>query len=216
MIATSAAGLPSRVSRCSAQEPELLGHAAVMRGDGVLAETIAELARDAFGHPPGVDEHERRVVLRNERDQARVDFLPHVRRHDRLERRRRNLEAQIASTLMAGVDDRDLRGRLARSQRRRENGRPLRSDSAWPRGRCAAGGRRIKPRASPATKRDGRRACSARPRGFRRRSPTGRSPASRARTASQAARKAIPASSPGCAAGGGASARARRRACPPF
>ena len=44
-------------------EPELLRHAAVMRGDGVFAETIAELARDAFGHAPRVDEHERRAVL---------------------------------------------------------------------------------------------------------------------------------------------------------
>ena len=44
-------------------EPQLLGHAAVMGGDGCLAETIAELARDALGHAPGVDEHQRRAML---------------------------------------------------------------------------------------------------------------------------------------------------------
>ena len=198
-------------------EPELLGHAAVMRGDGLIAEPIGKLARDAFGHAPGVDEHERGAVLLDELSQARVDFPPHLVRHHRLERRPRNFEAQIALALMPRIDDRDFRGRRCRPpQRRRGNGRRLRSDSAWPRGRCAAGGRRTKPRASPATERDARRVCSARRRGFRRRSPTGRSTASRARTPSRAKRKAIPASSPGCAADGGASDRARRRACRPF
>ncbi len=67
----------------------------------------------AFGHAPGVDEHQRRVVLRDELGQARVDFRPHLVRHHRLERRSWNLQAQIALALMARVDDRDLRGRRA-------------------------------------------------------------------------------------------------------
>ena len=60
-------------------EPELLRHAAVMRGDGLFAETVGELARDAFGHAPRVDEHQRRAVVLDELGQARVNFLPHLR-----------------------------------------------------------------------------------------------------------------------------------------
>ena len=95
------------------REPELLRHAAVMCGDGLFAETIAELARDAFGHAPGVDEDERRAVFRDELSQPRIKFRPHLVRHHRLERRSWNLQAQIALTLMSRVDDRNLRGRLA-------------------------------------------------------------------------------------------------------
>ena len=84
-----------------------------MRGDGLFAETVGELARDAFGHAPGVDEHQRRAVLLDELGQARVNFLPHLVRHHRLERRSRNFQAQIAPTLMPRVDDRNLRGRRA-------------------------------------------------------------------------------------------------------
>ena len=94
-------------------EPELLRHAAVMRGDGFFAETIAELARDAFRHAPGVDEDERRAVLGDELGQPRIKFRPYLVGHDRLERRSWNLQAQIALTLMARVDDRNFRGRLS-------------------------------------------------------------------------------------------------------
>ena len=94
-------------------EPELLGHAAVMRGDGLFAKTVGQLARDAFGHAPGVDEHQRRAVVLDEFGQARVNVLPHLVRHHRLERRSRNFDAQVAPTLMSRVDDRNLRSRRA-------------------------------------------------------------------------------------------------------
>ena len=84
-----------------------------MRGDGGFAETVGELARDPFGHAPGVDEHQRRAVLRDELGQASVDFRPHLVRHHRLERRSWNFQAQIAPALMPRVDDRDLCGRRA-------------------------------------------------------------------------------------------------------
>ena len=61
---------------------------------------IARTARDPFGHASRVDKHERRVVLGNELSEARVDLPPHFLRHHRLERRSRNLEAQIAAALM--------------------------------------------------------------------------------------------------------------------
>ena len=76
-------------------------HAAVMRGDGLFAEPLGELARDALGHAPRVDEHERRAVLRDQLGQARVDFRPDLVRHHRLERRPRNFDGQIA--LRAGA-----------------------------------------------------------------------------------------------------------------
>ena len=94
-------------------EPELLRHAAVMSGDGLFAETVGELARDAFGHAPGVDEHQRRAVVLDELGQARVNVLPHLVRHHRLERRSRNFQTQIAPTLVPRVDDRDLCRRRA-------------------------------------------------------------------------------------------------------
>ncbi len=81
-----------------------------MRRHGLFAQTVGELARDAFGHAPRVDEHERRAVLRNEFGEARVNFRPGFLRHHRFKRRTRNFEAQIAPALMACVDDRDFRG----------------------------------------------------------------------------------------------------------
>ena len=92
------------------REPQLLRHAAVVRGDGLFAEPVGELARDAFGHATSVDEHQRRAVLHDKLRQARVDFSPHVVRHHRLERRSRKLEGEIAPALVAGVDDRDFGG----------------------------------------------------------------------------------------------------------
>ena len=43
-------------------EPRLLRQAAVMRGDLVLAEPLAQVPRHALGHPPRVDEDQRRLV----------------------------------------------------------------------------------------------------------------------------------------------------------
>ena len=45
-------------------EPPLLGQAAVMGGDRVLAEPLGELARDALAHAARVDEDERRLCSR--------------------------------------------------------------------------------------------------------------------------------------------------------
>ena len=87
-------------------EPDLAGEAAVMRGDLVRAEPLGEMARRALGEPPGVDEHERRAVLVRERREAVVHLLPRVARHHRLERRRRQLEREVAVLDVPGVDDR--------------------------------------------------------------------------------------------------------------
>ena len=94
------------------REAELLGHAAVMRGDRVLAEPLGELAGDALGHAARVDEHERRAVLLDELGEAPIDLRPHVARHHRFERRVGDLDAEVADALMAGVDDRDIGRRV--------------------------------------------------------------------------------------------------------
>ncbi len=43
--------------------PPVLRQAAVVRGDDVVAEALAELVREAFGEAAGVDEHQRGAVL---------------------------------------------------------------------------------------------------------------------------------------------------------
>jgi hypothetical protein len=77
----------------------------VVRGDRLLAEPLAEVARGALGHAPGVDEDQRRPVQVDELGDAAVDLLPLVVRHHRRERRRRQLEGEVALLRVADVDD---------------------------------------------------------------------------------------------------------------
>ena len=98
-------------------QPVLLGHAAVVRGDQLLAEPRRQLARHALGHAPRVDEDERGAVLLDQLGEALVDLLPHLRRHHRLERRRRHLQREVARPTMADVDDGALGRRRARGTR---------------------------------------------------------------------------------------------------
>src|SRR5262249_35027135 len=86
-------------------EPLLLRQAAVMRGHGVFAEPLAQAARDALRHPPGVDEDQRRPMLRDEGSEPIEILLPHLVRHHSFERRPRNLEAELHRAPMALVDD---------------------------------------------------------------------------------------------------------------
>ena len=92
------------------REPELFRHAAVMGGDGALAETLGQLAGDPFRHPAGVDENQRRAVLLDEFRQAGVDLGPDLARHHRLEWRIGHFHTQVAAAMMPGVDGRDLGG----------------------------------------------------------------------------------------------------------
>ena len=69
------------------REPALLGHAAVMRGDRVLAETLRQFAGDPLGHAARVDEDERRAMALDQLREAAVDLGPHFVGHHRLERR---------------------------------------------------------------------------------------------------------------------------------
>ncbi len=60
---------------------------------------------DALRHAAGVDEHEGGAVRLDQIDQTIVDLLPDLAGHDRLERRIRNLDAELPRPLMADVDD---------------------------------------------------------------------------------------------------------------
>ena len=79
--------------------------AAVVRRHLVRAETFGEMQGQAFRESPGVDEDERRPVLSDELHQSLVDLLPHLRGHDRLERRRRDLDGQIERARVSRIDN---------------------------------------------------------------------------------------------------------------
>ena len=89
-------------------EPQLLRHAAVVRGDVLVAEQLGQVARGALGHAARVDEDQRRSVREGELGEPRVDLLPHFVRHDRFERRGRHLDREIAGTDVPGIDDRAI------------------------------------------------------------------------------------------------------------
>ncbi len=86
-------------------QPELAREAAVVGGDGLLAEQVAQVARGALGHAARVDEDQRGAVLRDQLHDALVDLLPLVVGHDRGQRRRRHLQRQVALLGIADVDD---------------------------------------------------------------------------------------------------------------
>ena len=195
-----------------------LREAAVVRGDRLLAEPLAEMARRALGHAPRVDEDQRRAVRaaparrRGRRpaptgrstspptsgvggtSSARSRSLARSRC-----RRSRSRRSAVARRPRRGADQeaRDLLDRLLRR-------RQADAQRAAP---CA----RTAPRAARATARGGCRACSPRrawisstiTRAHRREHRAARRP-------SRAARRATPASSPGCAA---ACAARWRRSC---
>ena len=69
------AGLQPRFS----VEPLVLREAAVMRGDGLLAEPLAEMPRQPLRQPPRVDEDQRGAVRLDQRREAVVVLLPTLR-----------------------------------------------------------------------------------------------------------------------------------------
>jgi len=76
-----------------------------MRGDPRLTKPVGQLARDALGHAPCVDEYQRGAVGFDQLGEPVIDLIPDLRRHHGFERGRRHFELQIARTIMSGVDD---------------------------------------------------------------------------------------------------------------
>ena len=105
-------------------QAQLLGQAAVVCGDALLAQQLGQVPRGALGHAPGVDEHQGGAVLLRELCQAREGLRPLLARHHRAQRRGRQLDGEIAVAHVAGVDDLAVRCRRAvhRGRRRRRRG----------------------------------------------------------------------------------------------
>ena len=167
-------------------EAQLARHAAVVRGDALGAEPLAERVRDALDQPARVDEDDRRAVRAHQRGEAIVDLGAQLVAGDR--RRAPGRASRRAGRARGGGRRRRWRSaacRRPRSGRRRPAAAPpRRSASASPTGRCAAAGRRRARRAARATAPGARRACRRRRRGSRRRSPsTRRAAAARLRAA---------------------------------
>ncbi len=77
-----------------------------MRGDRLLAEPVAQMAREPLGHAPRVDEHQGGAMRGGELGDAVVDALPDVVGHHRFERDRRQFEREVALADVAHIDDR--------------------------------------------------------------------------------------------------------------
>ncbi len=95
------------------RKPPLLGEAAVMRRDRVVAEPLAKLTRHALAHAARVDEDERGAMGANEVREPVVDLGPDLVRHDGCKGRVRRLDRKVAGALVAGIDNRDLGRRSA-------------------------------------------------------------------------------------------------------
>jgi hypothetical protein len=86
-------------------EPALLGETAVMRGDHVLADTLAEQMGDALGEPPGVDEHKRGPMRQHVGGDAVENLRQLLGRSHRLQLAVRKLDGEVEIAPVTGVDD---------------------------------------------------------------------------------------------------------------
>ena len=84
----------------------------MVRRHRVVAKAIAEMPRDALGHPSRVHEHQRRLVLTDEHRQPVVVLLPDLVRHHRLERRAGDFQVEVHGAPMPLVDNRAVARRL--------------------------------------------------------------------------------------------------------
>jgi hypothetical protein len=119
-------------------QPMLFGETAVMRRDVLLADAVREMPRRALGEPPRVHEHERGAVRAHELGEPVVKLDPNLVRHDGLERRRRELEREIARAHVTFVDHRARDVGSAREERGERVDRLRGSRDADARGRLLA------------------------------------------------------------------------------
>ena len=84
----------------------LLGQAAVVGCDALMAQALAQVASKAFGQASGVDEYQRGAMRLCELGQTVVDQFPDIVGHYRSERHRWHFYSQVARPRVADVDDR--------------------------------------------------------------------------------------------------------------
>ena len=101
-------------------------------GDDIVAESLAELVRDALGETAGVDEDERRAVLAHMGSDLVQDVCHLLGARDRLELAVRQLDREVEVALVAGVDDLGQRP-IADEQPGDRLDRPLRRGQTDPR-----------------------------------------------------------------------------------
>src|SRR2546430_16393147 len=77
-----------------------------MTAAATRAKPRGEMHRRPLAETPGVHEHQRRAMLRDQLGDPGVDLFPHFRRHHRLERRGWNLQLEIQRANVPGVDNR--------------------------------------------------------------------------------------------------------------
>ncbi len=77
----------------------------MVRGNRLLAQPVAEVAGDALGQAPGVDEHQGGAVFARQGGQAVIDQAPDIGGHHCTQRHWRHLDGQVALPSMADIDD---------------------------------------------------------------------------------------------------------------
>ncbi|PAV73069.1 hypothetical protein WR25_02515 [Diploscapter pachys] len=82
-----------------------LCQAAVMGGDRVVAQALAQVTRQALGQASGVDEYQRGAMLAGEHREPVVDQAPDIGGHDRAQWHRRYFQSQVALADMTDIDD---------------------------------------------------------------------------------------------------------------
>ena len=81
-----------------------------MRGNRILAEAVAEVPREPLRHSPRVHEDQRRSMAIYQCGEAVVVLLPDFVRHHGVERRARDLDAEVHLPTVADVHDRAAGG----------------------------------------------------------------------------------------------------------
>ena len=79
--------------------------AAMVRGDVLVAQSVAQAARQPFGQPTGIDEDQRGPVGLDQGRHAIVDVAGGLAREHSFQRQVRQFDGKIQLAAMAGVDD---------------------------------------------------------------------------------------------------------------
>ena len=77
----------------------------MVRGDVLVAQPLAQPARQTFGQPTGIDEDQRGPVGFDQGRHAVVDVACGLAREHGFERQVRQFDGEIQPAAMAGVDD---------------------------------------------------------------------------------------------------------------
>ncbi|MNE03981.1 hypothetical protein D3C80_965020 [compost metagenome] len=86
-------------------QAQRFGQAAMVCGNRLLAQPVAEVAGDTFGQAPGIDEYQRGAVFTGKGGQAVIHQAPDISGHHRPQRYRRHFDGQVTLAGMADIDN---------------------------------------------------------------------------------------------------------------